>query len=320
MGLKIIFAGTPEFAVASLQSLQTAGHNIVAAYTQPDRPAGRGRKLQASPVKNAALALDIPVLQPLSLRDAEAQQTLAEFNADVMVVVAYGLILPKAVLATPRLGCLNVHASLLPRWRGAAPIQRAILAGDAETGVCIMQMEAGLDTGPVLAESRMPIGAEETAAELHDRLATAGAELLVTALSDYAAGKVTPEVQATEGVTYADKLNTAEAWLDWRKPASELLRAINAYNPMPVARSALDQQLLKIYRAELVSNEQLANSQAATPGTISQVDQQGVLVQTGAGQLRLLELQPAGKRRMAAADFANSRECVGKLLESQLGE
>ena len=246
--LKIVFAGTPDFSVPALDALLTSGHDVIAVYTQPDRPAGRGRKLTASPVKARALEHGIPVHQPLSLKRPEEQERLAALAPDVMVVVAYGLLLPPAVLAIPRLGCVNIHASLLPRWRGAAPIQRAILAGDAETGVTLMQMEKGLDTGPMLATVRCPIGPDDTAETLHDRLAALGAGALVPTLERLDRGEITAEPQDDTQACYAAKLDKAEAVLDWRRPAVELERQVRAFNPWPVAQTGFQERVLRVCR------------------------------------------------------------------------
>ncbi len=309
--MRIIFAGTPEFAVPTLQAVLASGHHVVAVYTQPDRPAGRGRKLRASPVKELALEHRLPVEQPLSLKNAEAQAALAAYAPDLMVVVAYGLILPQAVLDIPVHGCVNVHASLLPRWRGAAPIQRAILAGDAETGVTLMRMEAGLDTGPMLAKVRCPISAETTAAELHDRLALMGGELLGGHLNALLSNAINAEVQDDTQATYAAKLDKAEADIDWQRPASELLRQVHAFNPWPVAHSGFRGQPLRIWRAEIVSGN-------GVPGTVVAAGRDGVDVACGTDCLRLLELQLPGGRRISAGDFSNSQNPLGERLMSLL--
>ncbi|UHQ54018.1 methionyl-tRNA formyltransferase [Microbulbifer sp. YPW16] len=302
MSLKIVFAGTPDFAAVHLQALLDSEHSVVAAYTQPDRPAGRGKKLLASPVKQLAQSHEIPVYQPLSLRDATAQAELAALGADVMVVVAYGLILPQVVLDTPRLGCVNVHASLLPRWRGAAPIQRAIEAGDPESGVAIMQMEAGLDTGPVLVESRCPVTAVDTGGSLHDKLAEIGGPALLEALAQLADGTARPRPQDDSQANYAAKISKEEARIDWQRPAAEIERQIRAFNPFPVCwttySDARGEQRLRIYRAQL---ERGCHSDA--PGTILGADDEGILVACGREALRLQLLQLPGKKALAAEEI-----------------
>lgn len=303
--LRIAFAGTPEFALPPLDSLARSSHALIGVWTQPDRPAGRGRKLAPSPVKNRALELGLPVHQPESFKQEEAKRALQDARVDVMVVVAYGLILPASVLAIPRFGCLNIHASLLPRWRGAAPIQRAILAGDVESGVCIMQMEKGLDTGAVLLETRTPIGGTESAGELHDRLAALGAKLIVEALD--CLGELKPVPQDGAEATYAEKLSKEEARLDWKRPAAELARAVRAYNPWPVAHTQYEGQPLRVWRAKAV-----ASPSKAAPGTVVAAGRDGVDVACAEGSLRLLELQAAGGRVQEAAAFANGRELKGR--------
>ncbi|SDK43451.1 methionyl-tRNA formyltransferase [Microbulbifer yueqingensis] len=300
--LKVIFAGTPDFAAVHLQGLLDSEHSVIAVYTQPDRPAGRGKKLLASPVKQLALQHDIPVYQPPSLRDEAAQAELASLDADVMVVVAYGLILPQAVLDTPRLGCVNVHASLLPRWRGAAPIQRAIEAGDPESGVAIMQMEAGLDTGPVLVESRCPISPRDTGGSLHDKLARLGGPALLEALTRLADGSAEPQAQDDSRATYAAKISKEEARLDWHRPATELERQIRAFNPFPVCWTTYTdqrgEQRLRVYGAQL---ERGCHSDA--PGTILAADAEGILVACGREALRLQQLQLPGKKALPAEEI-----------------
>ena len=291
--MKLIFAGTPEFAAQALQAIIQAGHEVPLVLTQPDRPAGRGMVLQPSPVKKLALEKAIEVFQPLSLKDAEAQQRIAAIGADVMVVAAYGLILPQVVLDMPRFGCLNIHASLLPRWRGAAPIQRALLAGDAQTGVCIMQMEAGLDTGPVLLRDAFPIDSADTSGTLHDRLAGLGSTLIVEALGRL---PLPAEPQPANGVTYAQKIEKAEALIDWRKSAAELDRHIRAFNPFPGAQAPIGGQTIKLWRASPVDAR-------GEFGRILAVDRSAIVVACGEGALAISELQKAGGKRLPVQQF-----------------
>jgi len=291
--MKIVFAGTPEFAARALAALYEAGHDIPLVLTQPDRPAGRGMTLQASPVKQLALSRGSEVFQPLALKDEAAQEKLRLLAPDVMVVAAYGLILPQTVLDIPHHGCLNIHASLLPRWRGAAPIHRAILAGDAESGVCIMQMEAGLDTGPVLLSASTPITAQDTSQTLHDKLAVQGAQLIVSALQRL---PLPVAAQPEAGVTYAAKLDKSEAPLDWRRPAAELDRQIRAFTPFPGTTAVLDGAPLKVWAA-------LPRSEGGAPGTVLAADKHGILVACGSGSLLLTELQKAGGKRLPVAQF-----------------
>ncbi|MBV2132443.1 methionyl-tRNA formyltransferase [Pseudomonas sp. MAP12] len=298
--LRIVFAGTPEFAARHLQALLDAGQTPVAVYTQPDRPAGRGQKLMASPVKQLAVAHDIPVLQPATLRDPAAQAELAALAPDLLVVVAYGLILPQVVLDIPRLGCINSHASLLPRWRGAAPIQRAVQAGDAESGVTVMRMEAGLDTGPMLLKVTTPISADDTGGSLHDRLAELGAAAVVAAIPQLAAGTLHGEVQEDALATYAHKLNKDEARLDWSRPAVELERLVRAFNPWPICHTTLGEAALKVYAAEL-------GEEQGAPGTILDASRDGLTVACGTGALRLTRLQLPGGKPLAFSDLYNSR-------------
>ena len=305
MALRIVFAGTPGFAVPSLR-VAAADGEVVAVYTQPDRPAGRGRGLAASPVKQAALELGLPVLQPETLRTVEARAALRALRPDLMVVVAYGLLLPPKVLEIPRHGCWNVHASLLPRWRGAAPIQRAIEAGDAETGVCLMRMAQGLDTGPVLLERRTPIAATETSGALHDRLAELGAQALAEGLAALRGGRLpaaTPQPDA--GATYAHKLEKGEALLDWAAPAEVLARKVRAFLPWPVAEAELAGERVRIHAADALS---LAH--AATPGTLLAASRDGLDVACGTGALRIRALQRAGGRAITAADYLNARRAL----------
>jgi methionyl-tRNA formyltransferase len=296
--VRILFAGTPPFAAAALDALADAGHDIALVLTQPDRPAGRGMKLAPSAVKQAALARGLPVFQPVSLRSAETQAELRAADADVMVVAAYGLILPQAVLDLPRFGCLNIHASLLPRWRGAAPIQRAILAGDLETGITIMQMDAGLDTGAMLMKVPVPIRETDTAACLHDTLAVAGARAIVVALAGYPS--LVPVAQDDREATYAAKLSKEEAKLDWHQPAEVLARAVRAYNPAPGAWTLLDGAPLKIWSVKVV-----AGSGAA--GEVLHAEADPLVVACGSGALALEEIQPAGSKRMSAAAYLAGR-------------
>lgn len=300
--LRIIFAGTPDFAARHLQALLNSEHQVVAVYSQPDRPAGRGQQLQASPVKQLALQHDIPVYQPKSLKKAKAQAELAALNADLMVVVAYGLILPAVVLNTPTLGCINVHGSLLPRWRGAAPIQRALWAGDAQTGVTIMQMDEGLDTGAMLSTATLAIEATDTSASLYEKLAEIGPKALLDALKDLPALQQKAVTQDDSQANYAEKLSKEEAQLDFTKPAVALEREIRAFNPWPVSYLQLGNQQLKIWQARV---EPL--TQTATPGTVLKVDKKGIVIATGEGALVLEQLQPPGKKAMAVADFINGR-------------
>lgn len=302
--LRVVFAGTPEFAVPCLAACDRAGIDVAAVYTQPDRPAGRGRKLAASPVKEAALARSYRVEQPENFRSAEARATLAALAPDLMVVVAYGLILSQKVLDIPRFGCWNVHASLLPRWRGAAPIQRAVLAGDARSGVCLMQMEKGLDTGPVIARCEVSDISRDTGGSLHDRLSLCGAEVLAGALDRLVAARERPasEVQSESGVEYAHKLDKAEALIDWRDAAVTIERKVRAFNPWPVAEADVAGERLRIWAAEV-----LPAAPGAVSGTLVAATRDGLDVATGDGVLRIRELQRAGGRRMAALDFLNAR-------------
>lgn len=307
--LNIIFAGTPEFAAASLQALIATSHNVCAVYTQPDRPAGRGRKLKPSPVKQLALQHELPVLQPATLKSAVAQQQLAVFKADLMVVVAYGLILPAAVLQTPRLGCINVHASLLPRWRGAAPIQRAILAGDQQTGVTIMQMDEGLDTGDMLLVRTTPIHNDDTAQSLHDRLAQIGAEALVYSLRLLVEDELQPQPQDDAQATYAAKLQKSEAQIDWQQSAAQIQRQVRAFNPWPVAQTVIDDSTLRIWNAQTVTE-----SGDAVPGKVIRESGSGIDVATGNGVLRITQLQLPGGKPLAVADFVNAHSLQGKVF------
>ncbi|HIF9085878.1 TPA: methionyl-tRNA formyltransferase [Photobacterium damselae] len=301
--LRIVFAGTPDFAARHLAALLSSEHEVIAVYTQPDRPAGRGKKLTASPVKHIALEHDIPVYQPASLRNnEEAQQELAALNADLMVVVAYGLLLPKEVLDTPKLGCINVHGSILPRWRGAAPIQRSIWAGDSETGVTIMQMDEGLDTGDMLQIATLPIEANDTSATMYEKLAELGPVALVDCLADIATGKAVATKQDDEQANYAKKLSKEEAKIDWTMDAVAIERCVRAFNPWPMSYFEVSEQNIKVWRSEVVAEEH-----GKQPGTILSADKHGIVVATGHGALRLLELQPPGKKAMQVQDLLNSR-------------
>jgi methionyl-tRNA formyltransferase len=301
--LRLVFAGTPEFAVPCLAACRASGHDVVAVYTQPDRPAGRGRKLAPSPVKLAALGAGIPVEQPDSLKSAEAQQKLASFAPDLLIVVAYGLLLPRKVLTIPARGCWNVHASLLPRWRGAAPIQRAILAGDSESGVDLMQMEAGLDTGPVLLQRRTPIEPGDTGGSLHDRLSLLGADVLAEGLLRLSTGEaLVPQAQPTEGVIYAHKLDKAEAALDFRRSADELERKVRAFDPWPVAEGAIAGETLRIWSARATDRQH-----DAAPGDLLAATRDGIEIACGAGSLLITAVQRAGGKRIDARDYLNAR-------------
>ena len=287
--MRVIFMGTPEFSVSVLEALARE-HEVVAVYSQPPRPAGRGKALRPSPVQARAEALGLTVRHPLNFKTEEARAEFAAFDADVAVVVAYGLILPQAVLDAPKRGCLNIHASLLPRWRGAAPIHRAIMAGDAETGICIMQMEAGLDTGPVLLRRATPIGATETTGALHDRLSAMGAEMIIEALA--ALDSLSPEVQPEDGVTYAAKIDKAEARIDWTRPATELIRQINGLSPFPGAWCEIAGERVKLLRAAPADGE-------GAPGTMLG----GFTIACGTGALEVIEAQREGKRPMPATEI-----------------
>jgi methionyl-tRNA formyltransferase len=308
-GLAVAFAGTPDFAVPSLDAIAASRHRVKAVFTQPDRPSGRGRHLAASPVKERALALSLKVAQPATLKDGEAARAIASIAPDVVVVVAYGLLLPPEVLALPRLGCLNVHASLLPRWRGAAPVARAILAGDDRTGVCIMRMESGLDTGPVLLSRATTIGARETAGELEGRLARVGGAAIVEALDALAAGRAEFVEQDPALATSAAKLTKAEARLDWHEDAAALARRVRALNPRPVAETTLDGAQLRIHEAEAVPI-----APGPVPGTIVSAGADGIVVMAGEGALALRRVQLPGRRAVSAGELANARALAGKVL------
>lgn len=313
--LRIIFAGTPEFAATSLSALIKHGHDIVAVYTQPDRPAGRGRKLMPSPVKQVAIENEIVVEQPESLKkDPTAVETLKSYAPDVMIVAAYGLLLPQSVLDIPTYGCLNIHASLLPRWRGAAPIQRAILAGDKETGVTIMQMDAGLDTGDMLLKKSLPITDNMNAGELHDQLAEIGSEAILQTLVDLAAQNLQPQAQDPGLVTYAKKLDKQEAWIDWSQSATQIDRKVRAFNPWPVAQTRIDGNVMRLRKATVIDC-----SADAEDGIIVDVSNSGIDVACGEGVLRLLDGQLPGGKPLAIKDLLNGRAnlfSVGKSLES----
>ena len=320
--LRIVFAGTPEFSVPALDALHAAGHRVVAVYTQPDRPAGRGRTLAASPVKRRAEQLGLLVEQPATLRSPESQARLAMHAPDVMVVVAYGLILPQAVLDLPRLGCLNIHASLLPRWRGAAPIQRAVLAGDKRTGISIMQMDAGLDTGPELLRREIVIGPRETGGGLHDRLAPLGASAIVEALAGVASGTLLARAQPIEGITYAAKIHKSEARIEWSRPTAEIDRLVRAFNPWPVAETRLDGEQVRVWEAQPCEQwghslipESKTGVSLFLPGTV--LDEPGrLVVATGDGALELLRLQLPGRKPVSAADVLNARDLRGRRFDA----
>jgi len=305
--LRIAFAGTPQFALPALQALLKSRHQVVGVLTQPDRPAGRGQQMRASPVKLLALDARLPLAQPPTLKTPESRAELAQWAADVLVVVAYGLILPPPVLALPRLGCVNIHGSLLPRWRGAAPIQRAILAGDAETGVTIMQLDAGLDTGPMLLERVRPIGSQDTAGDLHDALSELGAAALLEALDGLAAGTLKPRAQPADGASYAPKIEKSESPLDWSVSAIDLDRKIRAFNPWPVAETRFAGESLRVLRARIAEP---AGAHEA-PGTLLGIAEDGLRVACGEGVLAVRELQRAGKRPVSARDFANAVRLAG---------
>jgi methionyl-tRNA formyltransferase len=307
--LRIVYAGTPDFAVPALDALRAAGHGIVAVYTQPDRPAGRGQSVTASPIRQRAAELGLPVEQPVTLRSEEAVGRLRSYAADLMVVAAYGLILPPAVLEAPRLGCWNIHASLLPRWRGAAPIQRAILAGDAGTGITIMQMDAGLDTGPMLLVRPLPIGARENAGALHDRLAALGAEAVVAAIDEWQAGRLAPVPQPADGATYAPKIRKDEARIDWTAPAPAVDRLVRAFNPWPVAETRWQGRQLRVWAAEPVTT-----AAGAEPGQVLEASGGRIVVAAGEGALSLTRVQLAGRRAMTAAEFLNAHALAGARL------
>lgn len=309
--LRIVFAGTPDFAARHLAQLLSSQHHVVAVYTKPDRPAGRGKKITTSPVKDLAQEHNIPIFQPENFKSEQAQQELAAIEADILVVVAYGLILPKVILDTPRLGCINVHGSILPRWRGAAPIQRAIWAGDGETGVTIMRMDEGLDTGDILKIKTLPIDKKETSASLYDKLAQLGPKALVESLDEIAAGKAVSIKQDDNLANYAKKLSKEEAQIDWNLSAIEIDRCIRAFNPWPMSHFTLSthehsEQNIKVWDAEPLT--QTTSNHNAAPGTILSADKNGIDVATGEGSLlRLTSIQLPGKKAMKATDILNSR-------------
>ena len=310
--LKIIFAGTPDFAAKHLQALLNSSHQVIGVFTQPDKPAGRGNKLTASPVKQLALQNNLPVYQPISLKDSANQQIIADLNADIMIVVAYGLILPQTILVMPKYGCLNVHGSLLPRWRGAAPIQRACWAGDTETGITIMQMDVGLDTGDMLYKEKCHIEDDDTSATLYNKLAQIGPDALLKTLKLIIEGKAKPEKQNESQVTYATKLSKQEAKLDWNLTATQLERCIRAFNPWPVSYFEINGELIKVWQANVISE-----TTDKTPGTILRADKSGIQIATQDGVINMTLLQPAGKKPMSAQDFLNSRKAwfiVGNII------
>ncbi len=309
-GLKIIYAGTPDFSVSALQALLDSEHEVCAVYTQPDRRAGRGRLPKTSAVKDVAVAAGIEVCQPLNFKQPEDIEKLQSFQADLMVVVAYGLILPKVILEAPRLGCLNLHASLLPRWRGAAPIQRAILAGDTESGITLMQMDVGLDTGDMLAKSVCVIEPHENGGSLHDKLSLMGAELLISALANRSDQGWQGEAQNDQEVIYASKLDKTEAIMDWQRSALELDRQVRAFNPWPVAQTLFNGKVMRIWQAEVLAGE----TSEALAGTVLSADKEGIRVACGEGVLQLQQVQLPGKKALSVADFLNAHKITGSLL------
>jgi len=308
--LKLIFAGTPEFSVPALYALHAAGHEIVAVLTQPDRPAGRGQKLKASPVKIAALDLDIKVLQPSSLRKAKIKKHLRTLQADAMIVAAYGLILPQSVLDIPPLGCINIHASLLPRWRGAAPIQRALEAGDKTSGITIMQMDAGLDTGGMLSSHSLEIEKLDTSQSLHDKLANLGANAIVSSLKLLAEGNLEANVQDDSEATYANKLHKSEALIDWSEPVEVIERKIRAFNPWPCAFTTYKNNSLRVWKSSVIDIESMPSTHVSI-GSVIRCTSEGIDIQTGRGILRLHELQEAGRKRLTVDQFVNAHDLSG---------
>jgi methionyl-tRNA formyltransferase len=314
--LNIIFAGTPDFAATTLKDLISSNHKVVAVYTQPDRPSGRGRKLTPSPVKQLAIANNIEVFQPANLKEEVDQNIINTLNADIMIVVAYGVILPEAVLNTPRFGCLNIHASLLPKWRGAAPIQRAILAGDKESGVTIMQMDKGLDTGDMLTISRCPIDANDTGSSLHDKLARLGSKTLLQTLTDIENNQLVATAQNNELATYAHKLNKQEGKINWSDNATDIINKIQAFNSWPVAHCLYNKQPLRLWQAKIPDQEFLNKnvSSKAKPGTVIEEDKTGIFVTTGDSIIQITELQLPGKKRTEVKDFINSNSLKAIML------
>ncbi|AWK44205.1 methionyl-tRNA formyltransferase [Photorhabdus laumondii subsp. laumondii] len=300
--LRIVFAGTPDFAARHLEALLMSQHEVVGVLTRPDKPAGRGKKLTPSPVKVLAEERNITVFQPATLRSEENQQWVLKQQPDVLIVVAYGLILPKVVLNIPELGCLNVHGSLLPRWRGAAPIQRSLWAGDTETGVTIMQMDIGLDTGDMLYKARCPITPEDTSASLYEKLANIGPDALLKTLSLITSGKSQPETQNENLVTYAEKLSKEEARINWELSATHLERCIRAFNPWPMSFFEMEGQPIKVWKAEAIEEQT-----SVEPGTVLKADKEGIYIATADGILNITQLQPAGKKAMSAANLLNSK-------------
>lgn len=315
MPLKIIFAGTPAFAVPSLQTLIDSRHEVVAVYTQPDRPAGRGQQLQSSPIKQLAQAHNIPIYQPRTLRDPNVQEEMRALSVDLMVVVAYGLLLPEAVLAIPRLGCVNVHPSLLPRWRGAAPIQRSIAAGDTVSGVTIMQLDAGMDTGPILKQASHPLAGDESSADLHDFFAQMGAQLLVETIDGLAAQRIKAVKQDDHLATHANKIQKEEAIINWQKSANEIACLVRAFNPWPVVNTTLNDMTLRIWSAKAVMQ-----TAEEAPGVLVSVDREGFSVATGDGLLKVLSVQVPGKKQMSATEFARGYASQLKISQTRFGK
>jgi methionyl-tRNA formyltransferase len=311
--MRLGFAGTPQFAIPALEALTRSGHRVVAVFTQPDRPAGRGQVVHVSPVKQSAAEFGIDVYQPLSFKMPDAEASLRGLNLDALIVVAYGLILPSAVLAIPRLGCFNIHASLLPRWRGAAPIQRALLAGDTTTGITIMRMDAGLDTGPILAQIEVRIDERETGGTLHDRLGSLGGQLIVDTLDALVEHGVPEQPQPQAGVTYAEKIHKAEALIDWRDDAPSILRRVRAFHPWPIAETRLQGMQLRVWDAELAVAGMMA---PAPPGAVVAASGDGIDVACGHGALRILRLQLAGRKPLAAREFIKAQRLEGARFAS----